>query len=234
MKQFPTGLIVVTIVKVIILFFIIVAFFVSNIEDGQSEITQVENDFINRRINSGNLLLTGDTRFQQMFVRRLHYSINVINTERFSPSVKRELNTILNSFKNNVVVAVKTDKRFSQRVIMAVHERSTHNGKIYILYVNEGWLYTTTNQFFFMIFVHEMKHVHDFSINKHDTRYDLEFDAYEFMGKVASETTYKEKFVNFPKVWKEEWRSLPQHEIDFLRAKTINDHLLTSYDKLFD
>ena len=154
-----------------------------------------------------------------------------LNRHDWSPNLRAELQEIWNVFLEKDVVVRPMKKGVSSRVIAAAEAftKTTGSGFNASLYIRPG---SAKKASFFLVAMHELKHVHDYyrvwKKRNSITELDLERRAFKIMGKIARETPAKESLWRLPKVWDEDWRNLSDAEIAMRTDRNIRRFMKNS------
>jgi len=154
-----------------------------------------------------------------------------LNNNDWSPKLKTELQEIWSVFLAKDVMIRPMKKGMSSRVVAAAEAFTKTSGSGFnaSLYIRPE---SANKSSFFLVAMHELKHVNDYyrvwKKRRSMTELDLEKRAFQIMGKIARETERKESFWRLPKVWDEDWRELSEREIASKTNKNIEKFMKKS------
>lgn len=166
--------------------------------------------------------ISGDERIK--YCEALERVSGELNSHEWSPTLQAELHEIWNVFLEKDVVIRRMKKGVSSRVMAAAEAFTKKSGSGFnaSLYIRAE---SATADSFFLVAMHELKHVNDYyhvwKKRSSITELDLEKRAFTIMGKIARETESKESFWRLPKVWDDKWSGLSDARIASNTDKNI-------------
>ncbi|MEZ5347418.1 MAG: hypothetical protein R2681_17865 [Pyrinomonadaceae bacterium] len=169
------------------------------------------------------------TSDREAFCGALQKITDDLNNTNWSEELFRELRAVWEVFQSQDVKIRPMKKGVSNRVAALTEvfiPNSRDKGFTASLYLRPG---SIKDSDFFISSMHEIRHVFDFyqvwKTRSGITKAELEKRGFRIMGKIARETARNESFSRLPKLWDDDWRSLPQNSIEKKVEARIDDYM---------
>lgn len=195
-------------------------------------ISKFENGCKPNNLN-GERFAYGISRAQQVqFCEAFQMVSEELNQTNWSPKLRAELEEIWEVFINENVKIRPMKRGISKRIVLAAEPFTENrsgfdfNASVYIRPEH------IQNRSFFLLAMHELRHVYDFHrlwlTSSSLPEAELEKRGFRIMGKIAKETSKKEKLKRLPKVWKDSWGKYEQNVIASKMESTIEKFMRKS------
>ena len=191
-----------------------------------------QNPLINNQVNGCRLDNLNSAKFggDLNVGERLIYCQAVQNvaaqlSQNWSPVLRTEIEQIWNVFASEKVVIRPMKKGVSSRILAAAEsftEPAELTGFNASLYLRAD---RADDKSFFLVFMHEMRHVADFydlwKTHGNMTEAELETRGFRIMGALYAEMSEKPYFFRLPTFWEDDWKTLTANEIELRRTEKI-------------
>ncbi|MFV0387856.1 MAG: hypothetical protein ACK5NT_03790 [Pyrinomonadaceae bacterium] len=152
-----------------------------------------------------------------------------LNRTNWSPELRNELQNIWRVFltKNIKLRPVRNDMPGYFALASEPFTRGEGLDFNATVYVRPEYSHT---KLFFLMAMHELRHIYDFyelwESGKRLSEGEMEMRGFLIMGRIARETSAKEKFSRLPKVWKDSWSRHNEQQIEADMYKAVSKFLL--------
>ncbi len=154
-----------------------------------------------------------------------------LNNTNWSPKLRDELQKIWQVFLNENVKIRPMRKGIPRQIALAAEPFTRGGGYDFSasVYIRPQY---ADQKVFFLLAMHELRHIYDFytlwETGSALPEAELEKRGFRIMGRIARETTDREKFSRLPKVWNDSWAMYEQAKIDSNMEQTIEKFMKKS------